>query len=1255
MANKNVILQWNCRGLAHKRNHLLTLISDYKPAVICLQETLLKPDIEKSQNDVDNLPKYVQFKNYKGYFKCIPSGRNGLAIYVRNGVLHSPINLRTGLQALAVRITFQSKEFVVSNHYISDTHDQIPSKGQFNNIIHQFDKPYILVGDFNAHNTLWSHAKNDKRGDVLEEFMYENDLGLLNSNVKTRYDPNSHKFSLLDLSIVHPALYLDFESKVLKDSYDSDHNPIIITLNGDLQETDKIPRYNFKRANWDSFRVQCRNELTVDIFDHLEDDIKVFSEKLIEIATDNIPMTSPFHKKCSKPWFDDDCKAAKRERNKACRLNRRYPCLANHIKVKVASAHARRTYKRKKRESWKNYVSNINSRTPTKKVWNMISKITGKNIPRHLLHLKDTNSGELITNNLDIANKIGETFEKNSSSLNYSEDFRRVKQRDEEKPLNFNTNETFAYNKPFKLRDLKRSIKKSKDSTPGPDGIHYRLLKNLPDSSLKVLLDIINKHWNSQTFPESWREAILIPIPKPGKDHSDPGNFRPIALTSCVCKTVERMVNERLIYYLEKKNILSKFQAGFRKERSTIDQLIRLDTFIKDAFKHRDHVVGVFFDLAKAYDTTWKYGIMRDLHEFGLRGNLPLFIQNFLSERTFQILLCTTITTDTFYQEEGVPQGAILSTTLFNVKLNGIARELSRDIGVSLYVDDFVIFFRGRTVEFIERQLQININKIVRWTTKNGFTVSSNKTVAMYFCNCTDKLCSDPILNLGSDRIKFVKQHKFLGLIWDSGLTFHAHIQNLLKKCRRAMNIIKILSYSNWGSDTKTLLKLFRTLVRSKIDYGCFVYRTASEDDLEALNVFHRQGIRLCLGAFKSSPIESLYVEANEPPLELRRDELAMRYSLKIKSNPNNPVYDSLYNLPFSDLYEHEPRESLPLGEYMQILFEEAHVDRDVIAKSKIPEFPIWQSESNDVNFNLSAYDKSTTSPYLFKSKFISDILPEYQDYLHVYTDGSKQDSLASFGVHCEYGNLSNRLTDDSSIFTAEIEAINQSLRYIKMSPRLNKKFVIFCDSKSVLESIENQDSSNPHMIKVLDILQELKRLNFTVKFCWIPSHVGIHGNESADRSAKLALTNINNHNIKIPYTDLIPNIKQFIRQRWQQRWDYKHYNKRVIKLHYFLPTIKPFYINNLCRKDEVIIHRIRIGHTRLTHRHLMEDRPEPRCHFCDAGVVLSIKHILIDCLYFSIIRSRYYNADSMGDLFMRFPLKYIIEFLKEARLYHLI
>ena len=1003
------------------------------------------------------------------------------------------------------------------------------------------------------------------------------------------------------------------------------------------------PNGNFKKANWANFRTQCKQEIIEDVLQTEGDEMKALSEKLLEIATDNIPMTSPFHNKKNKPWFDEDCRAAKRERNRANRLNRRYPCLDNTIKVKVATAQAKRTFKKKKKESWRKYVSSINSRTPSKKVWNMVRKITGKNIPSHLLHLKDA-TGKLITDKEDIASTIGATFEKNSSSVNYSDDFQSVKRSEEGKPLNFKTNDrSLPYNKRFKLRDLKRSIKKSNDSTPGPDNIHYRILKNLPDETLKIILNIINRHWEQHTFPESWREALLLPIPKPGKDHQNPNNFRPIALTSCICKTVERMVNERLIHYLEENKILTKFQAGFRFERSTLDQLVRLDSFIRDAFNNNEHVVGVFFDLSKAYDTTWRYGIMRDLHKMGLRGNLPIFIQHFLTERTFQILLGTTLYPETFIQEEGVPQGAILSTTLFDIKLNDIVSVLSKDVHCSLYVDDFKIYYRSPTVEGIERQLQMNINSILRWTKENGFTVSYDKTVAMHFCKLPESRCVDPVLRLGGKNIKFVKEHKFLGLIWDSKLSFKSHVTYLKKKCNQALNLIRVLSYSNWGSDTKTLLKLFRSLVRSKMDYGSIVYMSADKDDLKPLDVIHRHGIRLCLGAFKTTRIESLYAQAYEPPLDLRRKELAMRYALKIKSNPDNAAYNCIFN---QNEFDYEC-----IASSIRTLFREANIDHKKIMTSRIPQNPIWRSEPNDVSFVLTAHDKQSTSREFFQSRFF-EILPFYSEYLHIYTDGSKQENRAASGLI--YGGLpaSYRIKNNSSIFTAELHAIKRALDHIRISPRLNNKFVIFSDSKSALESIDNQESRNPLVVDILDYLQYLKSKGKIIKFCWIPSHVGIIGNERADAEARTGLTLDEPVYLKLPHQDYIPVVKSYIMNKWQQKWN----QTKDDRLGEIMPVLSRFHTTSLNRKEETVINRIRIGHTRLTQSYKMEDpnKVRPLCPFCNLEDI-TVKHIMITCNYFRVIRSNHYSVNSMRDLFDRVSFSTIISFLKEARLFHLI
>ena len=134
----------------------------------------------------------------------------------------------------------------------------------------------------------------------------------------------------------------------------------------------------------------------------------------------------------------------------------------------------------------------------------------------------------------------------------------------------------------------------------GPDEVHYQILKHLPLKSLQTLLDIFNNMWETGKFPEGWELTTIIPIPKPGKDHTEPTNYRPIALTSCLCKTLERMINARLVWYFETNNLISPVQSGFRSERSTNDNLVRLETFIRDAFIKKEHVVAVFFDLQKA-------------------------------------------------------------------------------------------------------------------------------------------------------------------------------------------------------------------------------------------------------------------------------------------------------------------------------------------------------------------------------------------------------------------------------------------------------------------------------------------------------------------------------------------------------------------------------------------------------------------------------------------------------------------------------
>ena len=212
----------------------------------------------------------------------------------------------------------------------------------------------------------------------------------------------------------------------------------------------------------------------------------------------------------------------------------------------------------------------------------MVRKIQGKGKSASVNHLKKNNTQ--MTSKKDIANTLADNFSERSSSENCLAEFRKIKDQQEKQKLKFTSDNTESYNSKFSLTELTDALSKANDSSPGPDDIHYQLLKHLPSSSLSILLEIYNSMWATGNIPNSWKEATVIPIPKPDKDHTDPSNYRPIALTSCVCKTKERMINDRLTWFLESNDIISNFQSGFRHQRSTNDHLVRLETFIREAF-----------------------------------------------------------------------------------------------------------------------------------------------------------------------------------------------------------------------------------------------------------------------------------------------------------------------------------------------------------------------------------------------------------------------------------------------------------------------------------------------------------------------------------------------------------------------------------------------------------------------------------------------------------------------------------------------
>ena len=248
----------------------------------------------------------------------------------------------------------------------------------------------------------------------------------------------------------------------------------------------------------------------------------------------------------------------------------------------------------------------------------------------------------------------------------------------------------------------------------------------------QFLLSIFNIIWSQHVYPVSWRIGTVLSFLKPGKDPGCVQSYRPISLTSCVGKVLEKVVNCRLVQVLEFRNLLPDEQNGFRKMRSTTDSLVRFSSDIVTAFSAKQLVRCVSFDLEKAYDTTWRHNILSVLHSSNIKGNLPIFIQNFRSNRHFRTKISTSYSS-LHTQEQGVPQGSVISCTLFSLAINNMLKNILQGIKSSLYVDDLLIYVSGVNQPSLERRLQLGVNRVNDWAETHGFKFSSSKTVSILF------------------------------------------------------------------------------------------------------------------------------------------------------------------------------------------------------------------------------------------------------------------------------------------------------------------------------------------------------------------------------------------------------------------------------------------------------------------------------------------------------------------------------------------
>ena len=1140
------ILQWNVNGLKTRLPRIQALINDMQPKILALQEIKLN----------DNFPIY--FRGYTIYKKLRPvAGGGGVCLAVHTQLPSTPIQLNTALEAVACKVHFKGLNLNICNVYFNE-----PAEINYislRNLIDSIPNPKLILGDMNAKHVAWGSPETNDRGTLINNVFSDKDLFVLNDGSPTYYNSFLDLYSHIDITACSDTISHKFDWEVYHSKMSSDHFPIFVTYDLPGLYTSKPAKWKFDNANWANFKQQV--SLPTIIFD-INAAHQQIVESILNVCSDNIPKTSTsFSPKYNCFWWNDDCAEALRKVRRQERLVHRNHSPANVQEYRRLDALATRTLLEAKSNNWKEFLSTVNSETSNTLVWKVIKCLSGKFNSKEKIVLSLDN-GAVITDPEEIANHLGRFFSNISSDNNYSEEFLLHKIETEFSQVHFLPSNGEKYNNIFTLNELETALNSCLDTSPGEDGIHYLMIKKLPHDQLLNLLQFFNHLWVTDSFPDSWRSAIVLPFLKPNKPKHCMSSYRPISLTSCLCKIFEKMVLFRLTRYLEKNKIIQPFQSGFKKLHSTIDPLVRLESAIQETFLEDNYLVAVFIDLEKAYDMVWRRLVLQILSDIGLKGHLPTFIKNFLMDRVIKVKVGEFLS-QAFLLENGLPQGSVLSCILFSLIINTIFND-AHEIAKSLFCDDGLFWATGKTLDIAVQKIQRALEQIEEWCNLNGPKISSTKTHYNIFTK--KNINYDPIIMFNGVPLQRKETVKYLGVTFDTKLTWNAHISDVVGRCQQPLNMMRKVARHDWGGDRASLKMMYIGLIRSIIDYACFLYSNAADGHLQKIDRIQYQAIRIITGNMKGTICDNLEAEVHLMPLRFRRQLLALRYFSKISRMPRHPVkilYDNFYNFQFYSLRPWD----LPVIGRAKLLAENLNVPISTMESFENEE--LYTIKKINVFYNLLK-DKNSYTSMQFQQDYNHLVNTKYHDTVQIFTDGSKIDRRCGCAFYVDTTPpiiVSKRLPSNCSVFNAEVYAIYRALLYARDSEFHD--FVIFSDSLSALQFLENPKMD--HRVK-LNIHKLLNNCNKNIAFEWCPGHSNILGNEIADTAAKESLNNQRIVKLRLHYDDCKSLISKLIFNQWQLKWT--SYNGRLKTFKPILGDWKSAYRKS--RKEEKILSRLR-------------------------------------------------------------------------------
>ncbi|CAB3230818.1 unnamed protein product [Arctia plantaginis] len=590
----------------------------------------------------------------------------------------------------------------------------------------------IIAGDLNAKNTLWNCHITSSRGRTLESLSRTLNFDIITPLEPTHFPTNvSHRPDILDVALLKNT-NLRLCSIEVHHELTSDHRPVVIEIAPRLGPTPNRRITDWKRlgtklesissVHLDKIpdNITSPEDVTVAI-----DSLTEHVQSLINDCTREVPATN------DRRWnLPDDVRELLRQKNAAVRAYDPYPCEDYRMRLRTLERAVKTRMSEMRQSRWDSTLD----LEPTHLAFWQLSRALKKDVvttmpplkrPNLLPAFDDIKKSECLADSLELPCTLSTIH----SNPNLTVEIDTEVERRASLPLPPTTDEQDL--KPVSPDEVKTIVKDLHSrKAPGSDGITNRVIKLFPDRLLVLLTFIFNAALTNNIFPQQWKEAVVIGIPKPGKPKFEPASYRPISLLKGLGKIYERKIYSRLKAHADENLLLPHEQFGFRTKHSCVQQVHRIVEFTSERLQRNLFTGVLFFDVAKAFDKVWHNGLIYKLYTMGVPHRLVLIIRDYLSNRSFRYRVEGSLSSPHPIRA-GVPQGSVLSPILFPLFTSDIPKH--RLVQTALFADDTAIYCSGIDPSSVARKLQTAANALGAWFRKWRIEVNPEKSQAVLF------------------------------------------------------------------------------------------------------------------------------------------------------------------------------------------------------------------------------------------------------------------------------------------------------------------------------------------------------------------------------------------------------------------------------------------------------------------------------------------------------------------------------------------